>query len=187
MKKSKDERRRAKRVQNYGTPWFIVHALERERRRRFDLDCCAEAWSAKALRFYTRRDNGLVSPWAPFTFCNPPWARQELWIRRAAELADADGITVCCLVLASTSAQYWRPLVWERLTAGTAAVDFFEDRIAFIDPTTRRPEPGFDRANALVTFGAGADGGLMRVRSAKTGELISIIEARAERRRRRDA
>lgn len=169
-------------AQTYGTPWYIVRALERELGRPFDLDCCAEKWSAKAPRFYTKRDDGLVQPWAPLTWCNPPWAIQGVWLARAAEIAERQRITVCCLVLASTSAQYWRPTVFERATC-----DFFENRIDFLDPKTRQPTPGFDRANALVIYGPGAVPGLVRVRSAKTGELISIVEARAERRRRRAA
>lgn len=177
----KAQKRRPPSLQDYGSPWAIVRELEREQRRRFLLDVCASPWNAKCDRYLTRRDNGLRALWSPFNWCNPPYKRQRLWLERAAALAE-QSITTFCLVLASTSAAYWRPLVWEQATC-----DFFEGRISFIDPITRRTLPGFDRASALVIFGPRVTPGLIRTRDAKTGELISIVESRAAARRRRAA
>lgn len=51
--------------QRYGTPLHIVRAAEAEIGGRFALDVCAEAWSAKARRWYSlveRGEDGLALP-----------------------------------------------------------------------------------------------------------------------------
>lgn len=156
-------------VQNYATPPHLVDAIARD---SFDgwaprLDACAEEWSAKAEDFYALPDDdGLTAPWLDWTWCNPPYANQGEWLERAAWWGDR-GVHSACLVLASTSANYWWPLCYQRAT-----VDYYRGRIAFIDPATRKPRPGFDRANALVLFGPSFDNHVSRTRDAKTGALL---------------
>lgn len=176
--------------QRYGTPPHLVSALELELRRRFDLDAGAEPWSAKAVRFYTERDNGLVKPWAPLTWYNPPYNDQARWLAKAIVECAERGVLSAGLLKASTSERYWRPSTYE---IGTT--DFYEGRISFIAPPegvwkgkgkSRRfiaggePVDGADFANALVWIGPGVKARHDRYRSAKTGLLISPpIEARA--------
>lgn len=169
-------------LQNYATPDYLVRALERELGRPFDLDVCAEPWSAKAKRFYSKKDDGLTQPWARLNWCNPPYARQDLWLAKAARAAAERGLTTFSLVLASTSAVYWLPLVW-----GSAEVEFFHGRISFIHPRSRLPQAGFDRASALVIHGPRVRAGALRVRSAKTWEVIREIARGSPLRRRRAA
>jgi hypothetical protein len=85
---------------------------------------------------------------------------------RAVWHAREYGISVALLVLASTSALYWRPCAWD---AGT--IDFYEGRIAFLDEHGKQ-QPGFDRASALVLVGPAFRPGVVRVRDASTGRLI---------------
>jgi phage N-6-adenine-methyltransferase len=162
-------------TQNYGTPPWLVDAIARSDfgGKPPSLDVCAEKWSAKAPRFWSKKEDGLRQSWSTpaggWVWCNPPYANQVAWLEAAAGAA-MRGHNVACLVLASTSAAYWRPLVWQRGTC-----DLFEGRIAFLDPHTKRERPGFDRASALVLFGPRFRPGVVRVRSALTGDLIHTV------------
>lgn len=80
------------------------------------------------------------------------------------------GYTTACLVLASTSASYWRHLVFQQATC-----DFFEGRISHIDPATRAPATNNRDAQALVFYGPRFAAGVVRVRHAKSGELLAEV------------
>jgi phage N-6-adenine-methyltransferase len=160
-------------VQAYGTPWRYVRALEEERGARFDLDVCAEAWSAKAARFIALPEDGLVADWAPWTFCNPPYSDQKRWLARAAWWAEERSYSTACLVRASVDARYWFRLVTTRATC-----DLFVGRIPFVDPTTRKEKRGGTFASAVVLFGPGFAPGVLRWRDADTGRLIDVRRAR---------
>lgn len=162
-------------VQNYATPPGHVAAVARDSFNNCmpRLDACAEPWSAKAEDFYALPDDdGLSAPWLDWTWCNPPYENQGAWLARAAWWG-SQGVHSACLVLASTSANYWWPTCVENGT-----VDFYQGRIAFIHPDTRMPRGGFDRASMLVLFGPSFTAGVFRRRCAKTGALL-IGDARA--------
>lgn len=154
--------------QCYETPWTHVRAVEADSfgGLSFALDVAANEHNRKALRHYSVHDNGLSSPWVDRVWCNPPYENQGEWLARGVYWARL-GVRSAFLVLASTSANYWRPCCFE---AGT--VDFYEGRIAFTDPTTGKPRKGFDRASALVLLGPGFTPRTVRYRDARTGRLI---------------
>lgn len=172
-------------IQRYGTPWHLVRQVERDSfaGQRFALDACAEGWSAKAAAFCSLPDNdGKHATWRDATWCNPPYEEQDEWLALGAWWAKR-GVRSAHLVIASTSAKYWRPLVW---TQGTC--DLFEGRIEFIAPpeglrlkrkdgerviSGGAPVPGFDRASALILFGPGFVPGAVRTRCAMTGQILS--------------
>jgi hypothetical protein len=109
--------------QDWATPPHIVEAVAVDsfNGRPFDLDVAAYASNAKAPAYYDLAGNGMASLWAaPQVWCNPPSENQGEWLARAVWHAREYGISVALLVLASTSALYWRPCAWE---AGT--VDFY--------------------------------------------------------------
>lgn len=156
--------------QTYATPPRLVRAVELDSfdGRPFDLDVATDARNAKAPAYYDVKGNGMRSLWAaPQCWCNPPYENQGDWMARAVWHAREYGISTALLVLASTSANYWRPCAFE---AGT--VDFYEGRIAFLDPSTGEPRAGFDRASALVLVGPRFRPGVVRVRDAVTGHLL---------------
>jgi hypothetical protein len=112
---------------------------------------------------------------------NPPYEDQVEWLALGAWWGKR-GVHSAHLVLASTSAGYWRQLVWSQGTC-----DVYEGRISFIAPPeglrlrTRAglrviaggaPVDGNDRANALVLFGPRFKAGVVRTRHAQTGELL---------------
>ena len=158
--------------QAYETPWTHVHAVSRDSFAGvpFALDAAASLANRKAPRHYDILANGLSSEWVDGTWCNPPYEAQGAWLARAVYWARL-GVHSACLVLASTSAKYWRPCCHE---AGT--IDYYEGRIAFTDPATGLPRPGFDRASALVLLGPRFAAGVVRYRDARSGELIGSTD-----------
>ena len=160
------------RIQCYATPQHLVDAvaLDSFGGQPFALDVAADANNRKAPRHYDIHDNGLSSPWVDRTWCNPPYENQGEWLARGVYWAREHGVRSAFLVLASTSANYWRPCCFD---AGT--VDFYEGRIAFLDPATGKPRPGFDRASALVLIGPGFKPRRVRYRSAVTGRLLDDV------------
>lgn len=154
--------------QCYETPWTHVRAVEADSfgGLPFALDVAASASNRKADRHYSVADNGLRRTWVDRTWCNPPYENQGEWLAMGVYWA-RQGIRSAFLVLASTSANYWRPCCFD---AGT--VDFYEGRIAFTDPATGKPRKGFDRASALVLLGPGFTPRTVRYRDARTGRLI---------------
>jgi hypothetical protein len=118
-------------IQNYGAPPYIADALAAYRQRAFDVDSCAEAWSAKAPRYYDGGDlgDGLVEPWAPWTYTHPGYRHQVAWLQRASWWARTAGYETACLVRASIDATYWMRLVTLR-----AEQHIFVGRISFIAP-----------------------------------------------------
>lgn len=158
--------------QCFETPWAHVRAVEADSfgGLPFAIDVAASEHNRKAARHYSITDNGLSSTWIDRTWCNPPYENQGDWLARGVYWAREHGVRSAFLVLASTSANYWRPCCFE---AGT--VDFYEGRIAFIEPSTGLPRKGFDRASALVLIGPGFAPRTVRYRSATTGKLIDSI------------
>lgn len=175
--------------QDYGTPWYIVRAIERsERRGRFIKDVCAAPWNAKADDFITEEQDGFRTMWSHWNYCNPRYRLQAKWLRRAAFLAEQHHLATACLIKASIDARYWF-----RLVACRGAVDFYIGRIPFIAPPegltlkTKKglriipggaPVPGTSFASAVVFYGPGYTPGAVRYRDATTGELIDIERAR---------
>jgi phage N-6-adenine-methyltransferase len=160
--------------QCWETPWHIVRAIENDTHNgfAFHLDVAASVQNHKADRFIALPMNGLVEPWSPRNWCNPPYADQESWLKRAAYFAREYGYTTSCLVLASTSALYWRDVV-----VPNATVDYYRGRIAFLDTVTQQPIDNNSYANAVVHFGPRFMGHTTRWRDAETGLLIEDVEA----------
>ncbi len=156
--------------QDWATPQHLVDAVAEDSfgGRAFDLDVAACAHNAKAPAYYDLEGNGRSSLWAaPQCWCNPPYEDQGEWLARAVWHAREHGISTASLVLASTSALYWRPCAWE-----AGVVDFYEGRISFLDEHGVL-RGGFDRASALVLVGPKFQPGVVRVRDAETGRLIT--------------
>lgn len=70
---------------HWATPPAFVAQLE-ARYGAFQLDPCATRATAKAPRFYTPRQNGLLRPWDGRVFLNPPYSEVLPWVERAARL-----------------------------------------------------------------------------------------------------
>lgn len=112
----------------------------------FDLDVCASATNAKAPRYFTKDDNGLVQTWTGRCWMNPPYGRTiGLWMRKAFESALGGAVCVC-LVPARTDTAWWHEYV------ARGRVEFIRGRLKFGDAKNSAPFP-----SALVVFEPGCD------------------------------
>lgn len=113
------------------TPWWFVHSLEWVMRRKFTLDACALAATAKARFFYSleRGQDGLSLPWKDMTFCNMPFSNILPWIEKAAHEADKNGVTSCLLFPDTPETAYARA-AWE----GADTIIRMPFRLQFLRP-----------------------------------------------------
>jgi site-specific DNA-methyltransferase (adenine-specific) len=93
----------------WSTPQALFDQLERE--FHFDLDVCATAENAKCSRYYTKEQDGLAQPWAPFTcWMNPPYGSEiGKWVQKAyEETIRGKWLTaVVCLLPARTDTRWF--------------------------------------------------------------------------------
>lgn len=113
---------------HWATPWPLVRELEKEF-GVFELDPAANSENAKAPRFYSEAENGLVQPWAPHRcFLNPPYSNVTPWIRKAVEEA-ANGALVVALIAVRTDRDWWHDVLMPH-----AEIRFQRGRQRFIGP-----------------------------------------------------
>jgi phage N-6-adenine-methyltransferase len=80
----------------------------------FTLDVAAASWNAQALRYFTKRQNGLRQAWSGRVWMNPPYSRGQLdvWMAKARqEVLERRVELVCCLVPAYTAEGWWHDSV----------------------------------------------------------------------------
>jgi phage N-6-adenine-methyltransferase len=90
----------------------------------FELDAAATEQNTLTERFC--RD-GLSEPWAPRTWCNPPYSRGQLdlWTNKAF-IEAGRGMSSALLIPADTSTRWWFELIPE-----VDAIVFLTERVAF--------------------------------------------------------
>ncbi len=62
---------------DYGTPWPVIRFLEKQF-GKFDLDPCCFPDTAKAKKYFTKKDNALSKKWFGNVFMNPEWEQPLL-------------------------------------------------------------------------------------------------------------
>jgi phage N-6-adenine-methyltransferase len=118
---------------DWATPQRLFDLLNEE--FEFELDVCAQDWSAKCERYYTPADDGLAQPWYGRCFMNPPYGRTiDQWVSKAYESAKA-GAVVVCLVPARVDTAWW----WDYCRWGE--VRFLRGRLHFDDGEDAAPFP----------------------------------------------
>jgi len=107
------------------TPREIINQLELEF-GRFQLDPCATHENAKAPRYFTKEEDGLIQPWeAERIYMNPPYgAGMGAWVRKAYEASQL-GATVVCLLPARTDTKWFHEIALK------GEIRFIKGRIAF--------------------------------------------------------
>ena len=107
----------------WSTPRDIVEAWG-----VFDLDPCARPETAKAPRWYTKVDNGLLLPWHGRVWLNPPYSRPRPWLEKAIqEVREGRATHVVALLPAATDTGWFHDCV-----LGRATLQFRRGRIKFI-------------------------------------------------------
>lgn len=125
--------------QDYETPEDLIRAVKRRLAiREFAIDLAAESSTAKAVNYVTKEDDALSISWAlnfpaswpkyEWAWLNPPFAKIEPWLEKAATC----GRNVAVLIPASVGANYWAKWVHDK-----ALVLLLNGRITFegeLDP-----------------------------------------------------
>ncbi len=108
----------------------------------FDLDVCADANNAKAIKFFDREANGLSQEWTGKCWMNPPYGKHiGAWVAKARE-SSLHGAEVVCLLPARTDTKWWHDSI-----EGRAEVRFIRGRLKFGGGKNSAPFP-----SALVIF-----------------------------------
>lgn len=113
---------------------------------RFTLDACASSENTLLYHYYTEADDGFSKPWAPRTWCNPPFSRKLDAIRKAAEEAQAGRLSAV-LLPCDTSTVWFRELL---LVA--SEVVLLSGRVQFL-LGRQRTKNGNTGGNLLALFG----------------------------------
>jgi len=126
---------------DWETPWSVFWEYDAE--FHFTLDVCATAETAKCARYFTPAMDGLAQDWGDdICWMNPPYGRAiGQWMEKAY-LSSLAGATVCCLVPAKPTVQWW--LTWVK---DKAEIRYRPGRITFVGA----PDPaGF--GSAVVSY-----------------------------------
>lgn len=133
----------------------------------FALDACAEPWSAKCPRYYTPQADGLTSPWATWTWCNPPYSQLVRWCQKAAG-ERARGVSSVLLTFARTDTQAWHDYVMPHATE----LIFIKGRIRFVSPVTKKASAPAPTPSVLIVYDA-----TVRAGSAPTVSAMAAVSA----------
>ena len=118
---------------DWATPQRLFDLLNEE--FAFELDVCAQDWSAKCERYFTPAEDALVQEWTGRCFMNPPYGRTiDQWVAKAYESAQS-GALVVCLVPARVDTNWW----WDYCRWGE--VRFLKGRLHFDDGEDAAPFP----------------------------------------------
>lgn len=131
---------------NWATPDSFFQSLNTK--YHFQLDACAESWSAKCLQYYTELDNGLIMPWKTWTWCNPPYSRVADWLQKAHHEAVLGNSSVV-LMFARTDTK-----AFHQWALSASEIVFLKGRLRFIDPATKQPGMTAPSPSMLVVFDA---------------------------------
>ena len=101
----------------------------------FDLDPCATPENAKAPKYFTIQDDGLMCEWFGKVFVNPPYSKVNLWVERCW-LWSKEGLLVVALLPSRTDTIWFHQFVY-----GTAEVRFIKGRLKFGGMKNSAPFP----------------------------------------------
>lgn len=93
----------------------------------FDLDPCARPETAKAPKFYTKADDGLVQPWFGRVWVNPPYSCPKVWCAKARDEVAAKRATLVVMLLPAAVDTHW----FHDLVLPFADVEFIRGRLRF--------------------------------------------------------
>lgn len=143
------------------TPEWLIDRLG-----PFDLDPCAcipMPWKTADVML-TELEDGLLSLWSGFVYCNPPYGKAlGPWLNRMA-LHD-NGIA---LVFARVDTQAFFKNVWPF----ASTLLFLEGRLSFFRPDGTAPEEGHNSGGPSVLIGYGPKADSVLLRERKLGALV---------------
>ena len=133
--------------QNLRTPPRVYRSLN-QKFGPFKLDAAASKHNALCKNYYTVADNGLKQRWIDPTFCNPPFGKTTLWIKKAGFEWRVCKIRSIVLVPVGGS-QKW----WHNLDPDYVRVYYPDKRILFSLPGRENIDESTKRDTIIITFG----------------------------------
>ncbi len=141
-KSANTPRQKVKQETTYGTPLWLVKAIERDFGLKFvfdlaaDEDSCVlrESDSAWDYKYYSFQDNSLVQDWNNLSgdlWLNPPFANIKDWCAKCSTYVNG---TICLLVPASLGSKWFRDYCMGR------PVYILDSRITFDGHTDPYPK-----------------------------------------------
>jgi len=126
--------------QNWSTPKPFFNWLD-AKFGPFVLDVCAEDWSAKCKKYYTKKEDGLAQNWAKDAgdgkfFCNPEFDGPDDWIEKGYTHARYDGASGLYVLPSSTD------VAWFHDFAALGDIVLIRGRINFDPPPGYEPPEG---------------------------------------------
>ena len=136
---------KAKTVEWY-TPPSVFEALNTE----FDLDTCSPEGGIPwipAKKYLTKKEDGLVTPWDGFVWCNPPYGKATaVWLEKMQK--HNNGIA---LVFSRTDCKWFHDYV-----ATADVILFKKGRISFIDIHGNKGDSGAGNGSIFIGYGVKA-------------------------------
>lgn len=106
------------------------------------LDPCApddpRGETVRAIRAYTRADDGLRLPWNDRTFCNPPYGKLRVWLEKSVYEAAAVGRARIITLAPVRSRSGWWRTARDLAKANGSYVEL--DRVTFVGYSGTFPE-----------------------------------------------
>ena len=116
-----------------------------------DLDPASSAVAnarVQAGRYFTEADDGLAQPWTGNVWLNHPFGREanRRWIDKLVEEYTTGNVTqACCICYASTSEQWFQPLL-------AFPICFLRGRVNYIQPNGK-PKIGVSKGSCVTYLG----------------------------------
>jgi len=121
----------------WATPQKLYDELNNE--FKFNFDPCPITWKEGDL-------DGLSIDWGSSTFCNPPYSKVELWIKKAYD-EWKKGKKIVMLINAITDTKAFHEYIYNK-----AELRFIKGRISFIDPNNPTKKQPNVKPSMLVIF-----------------------------------
>jgi len=120
--------------QDWSTPLDFFKKLDDE--FHFTLDPCAEPHTAKAKKYYTKKDDGLRQVWEnEIVYVNPPFGKyQKDWIKKC--YMESKHAKVVALIPARTDT-----IAFHKYILGKAEIRFIKGRLKFGGSNNSSPFP----------------------------------------------
>ena len=121
--------------------WTTPHKLydELHKEFNFNFDPCPITWKVGDA-------DGLSIEWGSSTFCNPPYSKVALWIKKAYD-ESKKGKIIVMLINAITDTKAFHEYIYNK-----AEIRFIKGRISFIDPNNPTKKQPNVKPSMLVIF-----------------------------------
>lgn len=119
----------------YATPEDLYNKLNMK--YKFTLDPCSTDDNHKCKKYYTIKEDGLSQSWKnEIVFCNPPYSKIKLWVKKCFEEATQNKTTIVLLIPVRTDTQYFHNYIYNK-----CEIIFIKGRLKFGNCKNAAPFP----------------------------------------------